>query len=189
MLEMQSHIPIDKGTYQTYKIRTYLVSMKYLTSKRQAIVRSMMHTTNLDIGSGENPITSNSVIADINVNGIHSAQLPYPDKLFTSITALELFEHLRMDELLCTMNEIKRVLDDDGQLIISIPNYSWYMYAFQNISWFIRRHTTLRSHNYAEHDNMQNAKHMTELLHYFGFEVAEIKRVYLYDIIIRAIKV
>lgn len=161
----------------------------YFTEKRQNIIRSMLHTHNLDIGCGYSPITPESMIADPLINGISCVDLPYKDESFDSVTALEIFEHLNMDELLYTMYGIKRILKHEGQLIISIPNYSWYMYHFQNISWLIRRHTTLRDYEGKGHINMQTPEFYRSLLTHYGFEVKEEKRMYLYEYIFRAIKV
>jgi predicted SAM-dependent methyltransferase len=161
--------------------------MKYLIKKRQDIVRKMLHTKNLDIGSGEYPITKDSVIADININGIDSCALPYEDCSFDSITALEILEHLDFDSLLYTLHEIKRVLKPKGQFIMSVPNYRWYMRDFQNVSWWLRTHTTLH-YNGNGHINMQPPQHYRSLLRHYGFEIQEERRVFLYDYVIRAVR-
>lgn len=162
--------------------------MKYLTSKRHEVVRSMLHTHNLDVGSGNVPITPESIQADLHHNGINICNMPFRNNQFDSITALEILEHLDMDALLWGMSEITRVLCSGGQLIVSVPNYSWWMRDFQNISWFIRRHITLRDYKGEGHTNMQPIGHYISLLTHYGFSVREVRRVYLYDYIIRAIK-
>lgn len=51
-----------------------------------------------------------------------ATQLDFPDQSFDTVVCFELIEHLSAtDQNLC-LNEIKRVLKKDGQLIISTPN-------------------------------------------------------------------
>lgn len=48
--------------------------------------------------------------------------IPFPDKTFDAVISLATLEHiLHLDE---HMNELRRVLKDDGHLFISTPNYS-----------------------------------------------------------------
>lgn len=166
--------------------------MKSLTNKRHQIVRSMLHTHNLDIGSGNVPITNESLYADVLINGIRSTSLPYPDDSFDSVTALELFEHLNDYEQIQTLKEINRVLKKDGQLIVSIPNSTQFMLPLQQLSWFIRERTTqsMYYHNNLIHGhiNLQSPKQIVQRIRNFGFIIYERQRVMLYDYIIRAIK-
>ena len=49
--------------------------------------------------------------------------LPFPDRYFDRVLFLEVLEHLYPEELQIVMNEIKRVMKDDGVLILSTgPN-------------------------------------------------------------------
>jgi len=48
-------------------------------------------------------------------------RLPFENKFFDFVTALDVLEHLRAEELVVALNEIKRVLKDGGVLIVSVP--------------------------------------------------------------------
>lgn len=58
-----------------------------------------------------------------------SKKIPFPDNKFDYIFALEIMEHVEFPTRM--LSEIKRVLKDDGVLILSVPNvYCWNeMYA------------------------------------------------------------
>jgi predicted SAM-dependent methyltransferase len=160
------------------------------TRARQAVVRSMLHTRNLDLGCGDHLITPESVPADVVVNGINCVSLPFPDQGFDSVTALELFEHLTVQEQLETLAEVRRVLTPGGQLIVTVPNYKWYLKWFQDASWWIRERTTRKMYTQRKdvrgHVSMMHPRHLVSMLEAFGFRVLEERRVFLYDWLIRA---
>ncbi|MBN1764431.1 MAG: class I SAM-dependent methyltransferase [Sedimentisphaerales bacterium] len=52
---------------------------------------------------------------------IEKEKIPYNDNAFRLILFNEVFEHLRIDPI-CTLEELYRVLDSEGYLILSTPN-------------------------------------------------------------------
>lgn len=67
-------------------------------------------------------------------------ELPFKDKSFETIYALEVIEHLpSYAEQVRFLQEISRVLEEDGVCLISTPNKPW----FRLYSWILReRHPT-----------------------------------------------
>ena len=55
--------------------------------------------------------------------------LPFPNKEFDIIVCKEVLEHL-IDPLF-VMNEIHRVLKDDGYAFITVPNHFWYFFRLR----------------------------------------------------------
>jgi SAM-dependent methyltransferase len=51
--------------------------------------------------------------------------LPFPDKTFSLVLCIEVLEHLLQPEL--TLSEIRRVLRPGGALIVSTPNYAYWV--------------------------------------------------------------
>ncbi|UCD52818.1 MAG: class I SAM-dependent methyltransferase [Phycisphaerales bacterium] len=60
---------------------------------------------------------------------IHLTQttpLPFPDKLFSSITLMDVLEHVAEQGAL--LNELCRVLQDDGTLIVTVPGHHFFSF-------------------------------------------------------------
>ena len=69
-----------------------------------------------------------------------AAELPFPDKQFDIITALDVIEHL--DDDLDALTELRRVLRPGGLLIISVPAYPALWTYWDDILGHRRRYTT-----------------------------------------------
>ncbi len=48
--------------------------------------------------------------------------MPFEDNFFDVVLLLDVFEHIGYSDQPMALQEIKRVLKSDGQLIVSIPN-------------------------------------------------------------------
>lgn len=167
--------------------------MYFLAQHRRNYVRKLLHTHNLDIGSGETPITSDSICADIRLNGISSTHLPYLDKSFDSVTTLELFEHLKEHDLVKTLEEIIRVMKCDSQLIVTMPYSDGIWKHIQRLIWFIRERTTISKTYYKNtlingHINLMSTRNLKDLLVHSGFTIIKAERVLFYDYMIVCIK-
>ncbi|MCK6552210.1 class I SAM-dependent methyltransferase [Myxococcota bacterium] len=62
------------------------------------------------------------------------AGLPFPDRSFDRVFALEILEHV--PEPLRLLQEAARVLKDDGRLILSVPNPYYYMELVNELRGF-----------------------------------------------------
>lgn len=75
--------------------------------------------------------------------------LPFPDQTFSSITLMEVLEHVANQHAL--LLELRRVLKDDGQLIITVPrqhifsclDMGNFKFRFPRLHrwWYIRKHS------------------------------------------------
>lgn len=109
--------------------KLYVVLRKYINNR---------FSRTLDFGCGEKPYkslfsTNDYVGVDIKVSGHNNKNsvidvyydgemLPFTDQSFDCIFSSEVFEHLfNLNEMLL---ELKRVLSDDGQMIITVP-FAW----------------------------------------------------------------
>ena len=114
----------------------------YITRRKLFIKLKLIlgqeYSTVLDFGCGEKPYYSlfksrKYIGIDIQESGHNNSNsaidvyydgkvLPFPDKYFDCVFASEVFEHVfNLDEVL---SEIRRVLSDDGNLIVTIP-FAW----------------------------------------------------------------
>lgn len=87
---------------------------------------------------------------------------PFPDGSFDRVFALEILEHL--PEPARFLTEVRRVLADDGRLLLSVPNPYYYM-EFVNE---VRRFPDTEGHLFS----FTNAN-LRALLDLYGFEVEE----------------
>lgn len=51
----------------------------------------------------------------------NTVPLPFSDATFSSVSILDVLEHIAVDEQTALLNEIRRVLRDDGSLIVTLP--------------------------------------------------------------------
>jgi SAM-dependent methyltransferase len=170
-----------------------------LRDRRLYEVRRRLHTVNLDIGAGSFPITEESVTFDIQPQkhpdkvGNVLDGLPFPDKAFDSVTALEILEHFKTLDQLKILSEINRVLCPGGQLIVTVPYSNGIMKPLQNLAWEVRSHTSQREYHEnslcAGHIGLVSSGELLSMMRFSGFDVLESKRIMLYDFLARAVKV
>lgn len=101
--------------------------------ERLQLVNQYIEGETLDVGSKYGLVTKEkeAVAFDIvrgylrvNVHGDKvlgdACNLPFVDSSFATVVATEILEHLEQPEI--AVKEIKRVLKDDGRIVISVPN-------------------------------------------------------------------
>ena len=66
---------------------------------------------------------------NIKVIQASATALPFRAGIFDKVTMLDLIEHVTSDDLLKCLKEVRRVVKDDGQVLIHTPN-QWGDYAF-----------------------------------------------------------
>lgn len=105
----------------------------------------------LDFGCGERPFNSfflkyhiHTIACDLQQNSLGSVDilldtntniLPFENGEFDAICLFDVLEHIEDD--LTTLNEIHRIIKDDGILLLSVP----FMYRFHEIPNDYRRYT------------------------------------------------
>lgn len=99
-------------------------------------------------GKVDNVDTSDDAIAFANalgygnitkVDGIH---LPFENKAYDVVGAFDVLEHIEDHQ--GALSEWKRVLKDDGAIVITVPAYQW-LWSGHDVSSHHRRRYTLRS--------------------------------------------
>lgn len=153
--EMGEHYPADYGPYRGSGERPNAVlQMAYdygMWKRRRYVTRYKPGGTLLDIGcsTGEvmrsfrstgtwavHGVEINPDVAEmarsqhgLNVFGGALEEAAYPDRHFDAITMWDVFEHLHDPN--ATLQEVHRVLKDDGLLVIRVPNAaSWDAQVF-----------------------------------------------------------
>lgn len=122
--------------------------------------------------------------------------LPFPDGTFSSITVLDVLEHVSEQEEL--LDELHRVLADDGVLIVTVPGRHTFSFLDMG-NWKFRfprlhRWYFCRTHSQADYERRYirnpdgligdisatkrwhehfSATHLARLLRYSGFDAAE----------------
>lgn len=72
----------------------------------------------------------------VNIKRANINSLPYPDQYFDLIICSEILEHLKDDKK--AIRELKRVLKDNGSLIITVPNYN-FPFLWDPINWVLMK--------------------------------------------------
>ncbi|HYT46751.1 MAG TPA: class I SAM-dependent methyltransferase [Methylomirabilota bacterium] len=68
-------------------------------------------------------------------------KIPYPDKYFDGVLALELLEHIPPSQIFAAYKEIRRVLKDQGTLIVSVPLNEHLKFKKDNPSGHVREYS------------------------------------------------
>ena len=142
----------QKEYYENYWKRGGIIHGPQLEDKRAFIKEHIGRGKKvLDVGCGDGYVSSvlvgdNEVFGlDISESAVKEARkkgikafvsnldgIPFPDKSFDAVLALDILEHL-FDPVF-VLREVKRVLKDDGILLISVPNaaniYSRMVFLF-----------------------------------------------------------
>lgn len=117
---------------------------------------------------------------DIRECDIEREELPFDDQSFSIVILTEVIEHLRINPLE-TMRRIRRVLSDDGVLILSTPN----LYSIMNIYSYLRgdglsnMHTgyeifnQLEEMGYPGHFHVYSESELEDMLSHTGFRVSD----------------
>lgn len=112
-----------------------------------AFIRALQKTRNVTaIGADKN---LDVIAAQLDIETVHVEKaIPFPDASFDVVTLFEVLEHVSDERSL--LAEIRRVLRDDGLLIVSVPRRNllsfmdWgnYKYLFPALHrrWYVRKH-------------------------------------------------
>lgn len=174
---------------------TYLAKKKFVLD---ILKKEPRNSKILDMGCGEGVFIEELISRGfLNVKGIdlnYSSELvkkgniletSFPEKYFDVILLLDIIEHLPFQEQGKALKETKRILKDDGKLIISIPNLA---HLYSRIS-FLLKGSLKRTANIEKHPGDRPIKEYLQLLDNAGFQIKERKGLFptypfLYNIII-----
>lgn len=99
-------------------------------------------------GHVDNVDTSDDAIAFVKTRGnknimkVDGIDLPYEDKTYDVVGAFDVLEHIEDDKR--ALFEWKRVLKDDGVIVITVPAYQW-LWSEHDASLHHRRRYTVKS--------------------------------------------
>ena len=114
---------------------------------------------------------------NITVIQASATALPFRAGIFAKVTMLDLVEHLDAADLLKCLKEVRRVLKDDGQVLVHTPN-QWGDYAFSVYCKIVSVLRLLfrnlernpRRYNYSLHVNVLNPISLQRILRTAGFK-------------------
>ncbi len=174
---------------------TYLAKKKFVLSTLEKEPRD---SKILDMGCGEGVFLEELISRGFrNVQGIdlnYCSNLVkrgdilatgFPEKEFDIILLLDVIEHLSFSDQEKALEEIKRILKDEGKLIISIPNLA---HLYSRIS-FLLKGTLKRTANVKKHPGDRPIKEYLNLLRTAGFQIKKRKGLFptypvLYNLLI-----
>jgi SAM-dependent methyltransferase len=99
-------------------------------------------------GKVDNVDTSDDAIAFVeklgygNITKVDGIDLPFKDKTYDVVGAFDVLEHI--EDHKGALSEWKRVLKDDGAIVITVPAYQW-LWSAHDVSSRHRRRYTLKS--------------------------------------------
>ncbi len=99
-------------------------NMSYITQKHKEIMKIKKEHPILDVGCGTNPMGDVNIDIDdyghnIAIN-LQKEKLNYPDNYFGTIIISDVLEHTKKPQKI--LHECKRLLKNNGKIIITIPN-------------------------------------------------------------------
>lgn len=160
---------------------TYLAKKKFVLD---VLGKESKNSKILDMGCGEGVFVEELISRGFqNVQGIDSnyssklvkkgniLETPFSEKQFDIILLLDVIEHLNFQDQEKVLVEIKRILKDDGKLIISIPNLAHF---YSRIS-FLLKGTLKRTANIKKHPGDRPIQEYIHLLENSGFQIKKRK--------------
>ena len=174
---------------------TYLAKKKFVL---EVLEKEQKDSKILDMGCGEGVFIEELISRGFsNVSGIdsnYSSELvrkanilaaPFPEKHFDIMLLLDVIEHLNFQDQEKALIEIKKILKDNGKLIISIPNLAHF---YSRLS-FLLKGKLQRTANIKKHPGDRPVKEYIDLLENIGFQIKKRKGLFptypfLYNVII-----
>lgn len=138
-----------------------------------------MSLEKLNIGSGSNVI-KNAINVDIKrLKGINiqadARFLPFKSEIFETLYCFDLIEHLKREDLECTLKDWHRVLKPNGLLIIKTPNLKAICQLFlQNIFDSYEASRRIFGNEY-DHCLLFDSQSLKNLLEKYRFQVVNIQ--------------
>lgn len=156
---------------------TYLAKKKFVLN---ILEKEPKDSKILDMGCGEGVFIEELISRGfLNIEGIdlnYSSDLvrmgniletSFPEKHFDIVLLLDVIEHFSFSDQEKALEEIKRILKDDGKLIISIPNLAHFYSRFS----FLLKGSLKRTANIKKHPGDRPIKEYINLLMAAGFQI------------------
>lgn len=95
-------------------------------------------------------------------------KIPYPEAFFDTVTCIEVLEHLYPHQVQIAMEELTRVLQPEGFLVLATPNYSSLLWnVIENAQKVVQRGRWT-----SDHHTKFNRKSLRDLCESYGLEEA-----------------
>tara|TARA_Y100001936_G_C16085681_1_gene681547 strand:+ start:2940 stop:3698 length:759 start_codon:yes stop_codon:yes gene_type:complete len=135
--------------------------------------------TGIDLASKQVDFAKENIAKDsdvINFVGLEEGEndLPFEDKSLDYITSVEVIEHIHPYIVSLIFKEFKRVLKDDGRMIITTPNYR-SLWPF--IEWLLNKLSPVKYHE--QHINKFTPNSFVKYLETMGLEVVSFKSIFV----------
>jgi 2-polyprenyl-3-methyl-5-hydroxy-6-metoxy-1,4-benzoquinol methylase len=120
----------------------------------------------------------NDVIKFFGQDGV-TAKLPFDDNSFEVVTFFEVLEHVR--DLDFFLKEVKRVLNNDGEIYLSVPNATWWRNVIKDIILNKRKYASIIeawpkfTPDQRDHVNNFNFIHLYRILHLNEFKLEQLE--------------
>lgn len=101
-------------------------------------------------------------------------EIPYPDKTFDTVMALDVLEHLLYPDQLVAVGELMRVLKPGGMLLISVPNVAHFTSRLK----FLFRGKLLRTATVSHHPGDRPFMEYKQILAHTGLTFEEIRGIF-----------
>lgn len=88
-----------------------------------------------------------------NITKVDGVKLPFKDKTFDIVGAFDVLEHI--EEHIDALKEWKRVIKDDGAILITVPAYQWLWSAHDESLHHKRRYTIKSLNDAAKQANLR----------------------------------
>lgn len=108
---------------------------------------------------------------DFQVHDAAHPKFPFPDQSFNTVTLLEVLEHLLNP--VETLQEIKRLVKKDGQVIVLVPSENWLFRALWSIWVKLPWGGKVWDDAHVQRFDGNKLKHLMEFI---GYEILEEKR-------------
>jgi SAM-dependent methyltransferase len=167
------HIDLDPDwSYAPLYRRKIVLVDRFITGLPQS-------TKILDVGAGEGLLVERYRKLSYPIHGVDShyssplverasiLSLPFPDGTYDAILCLDVLEHLPLVEQPAALEELKRILSQDGRLLLSLPNLA---HLHSRLRFFLRGRLT-RTSAVERHPGDRPIEEYIELLGACGFRI------------------
>lgn len=108
-----------------------------------------------------------------------ATQLPFKNETFSAVTALSILEHIPINRRGNFWNEVKRVTQKDGMVIVQLPNRYFPIESHSYLPFFGFLPSSMHSFAYGAHGGytaVPSLRNVVDALHRHGFRLDSIIR-------------